>query len=111
MSTNTLAPITDKLKAIIRMFSSTHAGDVLAAQAALMRLLKSNNCDIHMVADSIGNDKRFSEDDAAKIYRCGVEAGRREAELARGTPAFHDIEGSWESMLANCAGRPELFSV
>ena len=92
MPTDTFAPIADKVKMIIRMFSSDCEGDVLAAQRALMRLLKSNNCDIHAVADSIGNGKRFSEAEAAKIYQRGVEDGRREAELAQGTPVSHDAE-------------------
>src|SRR5262249_42383803 len=108
MPTDTFAPIADKVKAIIRLFSSDCEGDILAAQRALMRLLKSNDSDIHAVADSIG--KRFSEDDAAEIYRRGVEDGRREAELAQGAPAFHDVEGSWESMVETCADRLDRFT-
>jgi hypothetical protein len=104
------APIADKVRAIIRMFSSDCDGDVLAAQRALMRLLKSNGCDIHVLADSIGNGKRFSEDDAAKIYRRGVADGRREAELAQRAPAFHDVEDSWESMVDACADRLDRFT-
>ena len=85
-------------------------GDVLAAQRALMRLLKSNGCDIHGLADSIGTGKQFSEADVAKIYRRGVEDGRRAVEHARDAPAFHDVEGSWESMVSACADQLNRFS-
>jgi hypothetical protein len=110
MSTDPLAPIANKVKAILRMFSSKCEGDVLAAQRALMRLLTSNGCDIHVLADSIGiaNGRRFSEADAAEIYRRGVEAGRREAELAQGAPAFHDVEDpSWHTIALECANHAE----
>jgi hypothetical protein len=109
MSTDTLAPIANKVRAIIRMFSSDRESDVLAAQRGLIRLLKSSGCDIHAVADSIGNGNRFSEDDAAKIYRRGVKDGRREAELAQRTPAFHDVEDQppWHMIALECANRAE----
>jgi hypothetical protein len=121
MSTNALAPIADRVKAIIRMFSSDVPSDVLAAHAALVRLLRAHNCDIHMIADAIGtttaNDKIFSEAEvkkfyqveAKKFYQRGFEDGLHEAELLQGTAPIHVIRDSWESMVAVCIDQLRWF--
>jgi len=92
---NALAPIAGKLGKLLRLLSSDHDGEVLAAARAIRRTLKVEKLDIHMLADTIGapaNGKKFSEEEAKEIYRRGVADGRRAAE--RGQPLrFNDIDG------------------
>jgi hypothetical protein len=80
-----IAPIAGKLRPLIRLLASDQDGEALAAARAIVRTLKATGSDIHALANSVdsANGKRFSEADAAEIYRRGVEDGRRQAEAER----------------------------
>jgi len=111
-----ITPIASKVRQIVRMFSSDRESEVVAASRALMRLLKSNGCDIHTLADAIGtgtiNGKQYSAAEAAEFYRRGVADGRREAEaqLAQRTSTVHRVEDYWGSMVAACIDRIDRFT-
>lgn len=100
---DTLAPIADKLQRLVRLLSSDQDGEVIAAARALTRTLKGAKLDIHVLADSIGTGKKFSEADAIEIYQRGVEDGRREAESK--STAFHNVNAqpSWHDIAVACA--------
>jgi hypothetical protein len=107
-----LAPISNKIQALIRMLSSDRDGEIVNAVRALNRLLKANGADIHAIADGVGhaNGKKFTEADAAEIYRRGVEDGRREAEknqdIGFRNVNVHD-EPSWHEIACECQKHPD----
>ena len=47
--------VRDKLGKLLPMLSSDHDGERVGAVAAIERVLKSNNCDWHDLAASIGS--------------------------------------------------------
>ena len=47
---NTLAPIADKLSKLVRMLTSDHDGEVVAAARSINRTLESAGLDIHVLA-------------------------------------------------------------
>ena len=102
-----LTPIADKIKPLIRLLSSDQSGEVVAAARPLIRTLKANGLDVHALADCVRqtNDKKFTDDDAIEIYRCGVEDGQRSAESAHS--GFRDVdahdEPSWHDSACECA--------
>ena len=106
------APIVNKVKRFIRLLSSDSDGEIVAVARALNRTLKGGKLDIHALADSIGeaNGKRFSEADAAEIYRRGVEDGKREAESG---PMFRNVnlndDPSWHDIALECAEHRHLY--
>jgi hypothetical protein len=73
---STLAPIADKLGKLLRLLSSSHDGEVVAAARGIDRTLKSVGLDVHALADGIATEKKFTEADALEIYQNGVDAGR-----------------------------------
>jgi hypothetical protein len=93
-----LAPIAGKLKPLIRMLSSSHHGEIVAAAHAIVRTLKSGGTDIHALADSIGNGK-LSESEMRRLYDAGYAAGVQAAENENGGRMFRSVnlddEPSW----------------
>jgi hypothetical protein len=77
---STLAPIADKLSKLVRMLTSDHDGEVVAAARSIDRTLRSAGLDIHVLA--------------AAIERGGV---------ASATPNAL----GWPSVACECAARPE----
>jgi hypothetical protein len=103
-----LASIADKLRPLIRLLSSDHDGEVVAAARALTRTLKNAKLDIHVLANSVGQaNGKLSKAEMQKLYDAGFEAGRRAAENG---PVFRNVnlddEPSWHEIATECAGYP-----
>jgi len=98
---STLAPIADKLGKLLRLLSSSHDGEVVAAARGIDRTLKNAGLDIHVLADGIATDKKFTEADALEIYQKGVDAGRRAATQQQ-QPVFRDVDPSWRAIACEC---------
>jgi hypothetical protein len=97
-----LAPIADKLGKLLRLLSSNHDGEVIAAARGIERTLKSAGLDIHVLADGVITDKKFTEADAKEIYQRGVADGRHAAQQQQ--PAWHDVgDPSWHAIACECA--------
>jgi hypothetical protein len=75
-----LAPIADKLSKLVRMLTSNHDGEVIAAARSIDRTLKSTGLDIHVLA--------------ATIERGGTGNGKRNSP-------------TWHSVASACAPHPE----
>jgi hypothetical protein len=106
-----IAPATaDKLGKLLRLLASDRDGEALAAARSIVRVLHSDGLDIHALADVLTrpNDKQFSAEQAAEIYRQGCEDGRRVAEAAQPN-GFHDInpEPSWHAVACECQMKPD----
>src|SRR5262249_43385350 len=103
-----LAPIADKLRPLIRLLSSDHPGEVVAAARALNRTLKGAKFDIHALADSIGhaNGKEYSEAHLLKARELGIEEGRRLERAEQGAPVFRNVnldeEPTWHEIAVEC---------
>ena len=101
--------VRSKLASLVRLLASDRDGEVVAAARAIPRVLKAAGADIHVLAAQVeqANGKRFSEADAAEIYRRGVEDGKREAESG---PMFRNVnldgEPSWHEIAVECAAHP-----
>jgi hypothetical protein len=79
-----LGPIKKDLAKLIRLLASDKDGEVIAARHGLIRKLKSIGADIHDLADRIENPVgEISEAEMEKIYKAGVEEGRRAEKQAR----------------------------
>jgi hypothetical protein len=92
--TNVLAPVADRLGKLLRLLSSDRDGEVISAARAIVRTLGGAGLGI--------NGKRFSEADAAEIYRRGVEDGKRAAENEN--IGFHSVdEPTWHEIACECA--------
>jgi hypothetical protein len=93
-----------KLGHSIRMLSSDKDGDVLAAAAAILRLLASCGADIHALAAHVESGSGLSDDDKRKIRSeiesaraAGYAEGVRAAQAKQhGTGAFHNTNGKLE---------------
>jgi hypothetical protein len=68
---STLAPIADRLSKLVRMLTSDHDGEVVAAARSINRTLKNAGLDIHVLA--------------AAIERGGV------GEATANRPAWHSV--------------------
>jgi hypothetical protein len=99
-----LAPISNKLKPLIRLLSSDVDGEVVAAARALNKALKNAGLDIHALADGVGSSD-LSKADMQVIYDAGFDAGRRSSEAA---PTFHNVNGGpdWHTIAKKCAAYP-----
>jgi hypothetical protein len=102
-----LTPIAEKLGKLIRMLSSSHDGEVIAAALAIRRALKDAGLDVHALADGLTasgtNGKKFSEQEAVEIYQRGLADGRRAVEEERPVK-FDDVESpSWHAIAVECA--------
>ena len=104
--TDALAPISYKLRAIVKMLSSDRDGEVIGAARALNRLLKAHGSDIHALADRVGQTNgKISEAEMRVLYDAGFKAGMRAAEdKLHGDEDFHNIDGSppWHAMATFC---------
>jgi hypothetical protein len=93
---------------LLRLLGSDKEGEMLAATAALRRTLHGAGADLHDLAESIegtANGKKFTEEDAQKIYQAGVEDGRREAEANTGFHSVDDDGPPWHAIAQECAER------
>jgi hypothetical protein len=101
-------PIADRLNKLVRLLSSDQDGEVIGAARSIIRTLKGAGLDIHTLADTLTlpYGKRFSEEEAAEIYRRGVQDGRRAAEGAEGNGGFREVEQSWHTIALECAAHP-----
>jgi hypothetical protein len=104
-----LAPIAEKLRPLIRLLSSDHDGEVIAAARALTRTLKNAKLDIHALAESVGQaNGKLSKAEMQKLYDAGFEAGRRAAETEA---VFRNVnmheEPSWHDIAVECARYPD----
>lgn len=79
MVTDLDIPVADRLAKLIRMLSSDRDGEVVAAAAAIKRVLKENNLDIHALADMVtGNgEKGATKAELQDAYRAGFRDGSR----------------------------------
>ncbi len=77
---STLAPIADKLGKLVRMLTSDHDGEVVAAARSINRALKSAGLDIHVLA--------------AVIEHGGMNTTKPNAPI-------------WHSVACECAAHPE----
>ena len=104
--TDALAPISYKLRAIVKMLSSDRDGEVIGTARALNRLLKAHGSDIHALADRVGQTNgKISEAEMRVLYDAGFKAGMRAAEdKLHGDEDFHNIDGSppWHAMATFC---------
>jgi hypothetical protein len=108
--TNVLAPVADKLGKLLRLLSSDRDGEIVGAARAIVRTLDGAGLDIHALAEGIGapadGKKKFSEADAAEIYRRGVEDGKRAAESEN--IGFRSVdEPTWHEIACDCAAHDD----
>jgi hypothetical protein len=105
---NMPAPIVNKLTSLIRMLSSDHDGEVIAAARAITRTLKSADLDIHALAERIGG---ISEAGMKRLYDAGYDAGTRAAENNQhhGHVDFYNTDGttSWHDIALFCQRRAD----
>jgi hypothetical protein len=104
-----LEPVATKLGKLLRMLSSEHDGEVVAAARAIRRTLESERLDIHTLARAVESPtETFSEDDAKKIYRRAFQAGRDAAEAERGFRSIDEFDQpTWHEIAHECASHPE----
>src|SRR5262245_1455965 len=113
--TDSLAPIADKLKPLVRLLASDRDGEVVATARAIGRLLKSAKLDFHALADSVGQPSGLTEAEMQKLYNAGhnagYAAGRRTAEKEFSGRMFRSVnlneEPSWHEIACECAARPD----
>jgi hypothetical protein len=90
----------DRLAKLLRMLGSSHDAEVLVAVRKIVKLLKENNHDLHWLASrlSAGDDKKFTEKDAAEIYSQGFQDGKVAGEATN----FRTVR-AWESIVRTCS--------
>jgi hypothetical protein len=102
-----LAPISNRLAALLRMLSSDKPHEVTAAANALIRTLKSAGSDIHEFADRVEklNGGALTEAEMRKLYDAGYAEGLRVAENKHhGSGDFVNVDGlpDWEEIARFC---------
>jgi hypothetical protein len=104
-----LPKIAKKVAPIIRMLASNQDGDVLNAARALDRVLKSAGADFHALADHVArqDDSRLSEAEMRKLYDVGYRDGKRAAENAQPTAAWHDVGTPLHKLALFCQQRSD----
>jgi hypothetical protein len=107
-----LAPIMKKLAASLRMLSSDHDGDVIAAGRAIVRMLRSAGADIHTLAERVekpnGGDLTYIE--MIMLYDAGYSTGMRDAENKKhGGGDLHNVDGTlhWHEIARFCQQHSE----
>jgi hypothetical protein len=95
--------VTAKLGRSIRMLSSDKDGDILAAAAAILRLLASCGADIHALAAHVENggltetDKQKIKSEIENAHALGYAEGVRAAQAKQhGAGAFRNTSGKLE---------------
>jgi len=85
-----LTSIASRLAKSIRLLASDKEGEVLAAVAAIKRVLLGIGADIHDVADRIEHPVgELSQAEMMKIYQAGVTEGRRIEKQAHSATRFN----------------------
>jgi hypothetical protein len=107
-----LAPIMKKLAASLRMLSSDHYGDVIAAGRAIVRMFRSAGAAIHTLAERVkkpnGGDLTYAE--MKKLYDAGYSTGMRDAENKQhGGGDFHNVDATphWHEIARFCQQHSE----
>jgi hypothetical protein len=102
-----LAPIADKVGKLLRLLTSDHDGEVVAAARKLNRALEQAGLDMHDLADGLANGERSSglpdEAEVRKIYQRGYLDGRR-AEQEQQVWQLDD-EPSWHEIARECQAK------
>jgi hypothetical protein len=101
--TSAFRPIADKLGKPLRMLTSSCDGEVLAAT----RRIDRTGIDIHVLADGVASDKKFTKADAVEIYQSGLADGRREAEQQQSAFRNVDNDASWHAIACECAAKSD----
>jgi hypothetical protein len=103
--------IAKRIAAVFRRLNSHFDGEVLAAAAALKRLLASEGLSINDLAIVLENCngeievRKYSDKDAEIIFARGVDKGRAEQLRAQqAPPEFYDINGQprWNEIALFC---------
>jgi hypothetical protein len=91
-----LVSIAPKLANCIRRLASDRDGEVVAAAAAMIRLLKTIGADIHDVADRIehSGNGALNEAEMQEVYDAGIKEGIRRVEQKMRSQAPHASYGS-----------------
>jgi hypothetical protein len=104
-------PVAKRIADLIRMLSSTHDGEILAAIAAMKRLFKAERLDFHDIATVIEScngaieERKYSDADAEIIFARGVEKGRsQQQQQEMSPPEFYDADGHprWNEIALFC---------
>jgi hypothetical protein len=97
-----LVTIASRLGKLIRLLGSNSDGEVVAAARSLERILKTAGLDLHVLAESITSDKKFSEEDGLEIYQRGFRDGQAEKRGDR----FKDVDDDdWLEIAEFCEAR------
>ena len=104
-----------KLASLVRLLASDQEGEALGAARAIPRILKTEDADIHALADLIEQTDggKLSEAEMKKLYDAGYEAGRADGVRAVEAKQHHDEDGfrsvdgvpSWHAMATFCQDR------
>jgi hypothetical protein len=97
--------VAGKLGKLLRLLTSPVDGEALAAVRAIQNTLKNAKLDIHILADRIEQSKVFSKEEAAEIYKRGVEDGRRQVEQQQPVSFTSIDEPTWNEIAITCRDR------
>ena len=94
----------ERLAKLLKMLSSNHDGEVLAAARAIQRTLYDAGADIHELAERIKGG-RLSEAEMQKNYNTAYANGKNAAATDAG---FSNVdESTWHEMANFCAERDD----
>jgi hypothetical protein len=95
-------PAAERLAKLIRMLGSDRDGEVIAAVAAIRRLLEAQGLDLHDLADVVmgKQERRPNREDLGSAYQEGYRDGVRQAN----GDAADDVL-SWREMASFCRAR------
>jgi hypothetical protein len=93
MTTDLDIPVAERLAKLIRLLGSDREGEVLAAAAALKRVLKENGSDLHDFADRLTAERETKPLDKAFAdgFRAGYHAAEEDAPTGNVVAEWHDI--------------------
>jgi hypothetical protein len=90
----------------LTLLSATLPGEAMAARDALVRLARSRDIDIHVLADRINANGKLSNAEMRKLYDAGYRAGIRATELKQfsGGEDFMNVDGTpaWDAIARFC---------
>ena len=96
-----IEPVAEKLGKLLKMLSSSHDGEKLAAVHAILATLQGAGTNIHELAAHVEGGK-LSKADMQRIYDAAYQDGKHAAEQTQGAE-FHNVGGpSWHDMAIEC---------
>lgn len=99
-----IEPVAVKLGKLLKMLSSSHDGEKLAAVNAILATLQGAGANIHELAARVEGGK-LSKADMQRIYDAAYQDGKQAAERTQGAE-FHNVDGpSWHDMAIECRDR------